>query len=221
MLWLQKLMEFARKVYRLEERPMVSLKASIVKPTDAQDVFNDCDTSYPNNVIDVIHNVKASTLKLVLITPCIMSTPTLNLKMLAITLMYVNMSLKISIKNVNEDVNKDELESEDVNENAIINDDFANEISIRKLPRKGKKIIPRNTEHGVEELNLLHTYCMTLMIIYKLFDGKHIHDISFPKVHGIVKFGLVGDEDMPNMAPMFGPVKIQILKELIHEAKAL
>lgn len=56
---------------------------------------------------------------------------------------------------------------------------------------------------------------------YKLFVGKHVHDISLPNVPVIGESGLVGDKDMPTMEPMFGLVKSHILKELIHDAKAL
>lgn len=56
---------------------------------------------------------------------------------------------------------------------------------------------------------------------YKLSAGKHVPDISLPNVLIINESGLDGDKDMPNMTPMFWPVKSNILKTLIHEAKAL
>lgn len=47
---------------------------------------------------------------------------------------------------------------------------------------------------------------------YKLFDKKHVFDISLPNILITGKSGLVGDENILNVAIMFGPVKSHILK---------
>ena len=57
---------------------------------------------------------------------------------------------------------------------------------------------------GEDEVGIAHGL---LNFNYKLFIGKYVIDYSFPNVVVIDEFGLSSDENMLNVAPMFGPVK--------------
>lgn len=57
--------------------------------------------------------------------------------------------------------------------------------------------------------------------IYKLFAVKYVPAIILPSVSTVDEYGLAIDEDMIDATLLHGPVKIHVLKELIHETKSL
>lgn len=85
---------------------------------------------------------------------------------------------KDSSEDVNKDVNEDDIVSENVNDNELINNDFADEIcAVRKFPGKGKKDAHRILEHGVKEIviHILHDIEENVKI-----NGHDVKGVLYP-----------------------------------------
>ncbi|KAI5428579.1 hypothetical protein KIW84_033538 [Lathyrus oleraceus] len=78
-------------------------------------------------------------------------------------------------------INNDEFVSEEVNDNEVINDGFVDEIfTVKKFPRKGKKISPSSAKHDVKEIvtHILHEILENVKINEHDVNGDVIFKMS-------------------------------------------